>query len=66
MTKKHFEMIAGRINAVLRASATMEEEYGAIMLVARGMADDFKAENPRFNRQQFLTACTKGTGVDPE
>lgn len=49
MTKKHFEAIAEVIKNTLvsdRREAT-----------ATAMADYFETVNPRFNRDQFLTAC---------
>lgn len=70
MTQKHFIIIAERINTSLRGCllnpATCAVEQNAILLVARGLGDDFAEINPRFNRQRFLLACVQGTSLDPE
>lgn len=53
MTKKHFEAIATILFEV-------HDDYphdGAVDAMASRLADYFKAENPRFDRDKFLTAC---------
>lgn len=53
MTRKHYAMIAGR----MRRSWLTAEDREPIEALARGMADDFAAENSRFDRKRFLKAC---------
>lgn len=53
MTKKHFEAIAAILSEV-------HDDYrhdGAVDAMASRMADYFKSQNPRFDRDQFLAAC---------
>tara|TARA_Y100000592_G_scaffold71300_1_gene110938 strand:- start:56 stop:232 length:177 start_codon:yes stop_codon:yes gene_type:complete len=51
MTRKHFANIAKNLNLALRSDPNA---YNAIVLLARTLATDFEAENPRFNRSKFL------------
>lgn len=53
MSKKHYAMIAER----LRCAHLLAEHREPIAHLARSMADDFAAENTRFDRARFLTAC---------
>ena len=55
MTKKHFDKIAKNLNLALRGSTP--SAYDAIVLLARTLATDFEAENPRFNRSKFLAVA---------
>lgn len=61
MTKKHFEAIARILNMYSLnnpAPGTFDEGYhDAAFGIANDMADLFASENPRFNREKFLTAC---------
>jgi hypothetical protein len=53
MTKRHFEAIAAILDGV-------RDDYrfdGAVDAMANRMADYFKSENPRFDRDLFLAAC---------
>lgn len=61
MTKKHFEAIAALL---ANANLAVVDEHGnpqaADIVMADlcyAMADTFAAENPRFDRHRFLTAC---------
>lgn len=59
MTKTHFEAIA-RIIKVEQEQPMYEDLpmcREAIHDVAIRLAAQFNIENPRFNREQFLTAC---------
>ena len=61
MTKTHFEAIA-RIFADRAGCdySTIDFDAGhnaAHKSLAEDLADYFEDENPRFNRQMFLTAC---------
>lgn len=55
MTKKHFEA-AARIFRFRLAEAS-ESERLLLLSTARDFADLFSQENPRFDREKFLTAC---------
>lgn len=53
MTKKHYAAIAAIMSEV-------HDDYrfdGAVDAMARRMADYFKSENPRFDRDRFIAAC---------
>lgn len=58
MTKKHFEAIAALL---ANANLAVVDERGGADIVMRdlcdSMADYFDSENPRFDRDKFLTAC---------
>lgn len=55
MTKKHFEAIAALIRPTADPDNPVEVEV--IRNLAERMAAMFARENPRFDRDQFLTAC---------
>lgn len=63
MTKKHFEAIAQTLRDEFEAtlpSADPEFIRGAAYALeetAKSLADYFARENPRFDRDRFLTAC---------
>lgn len=60
MTRKHFEAIALIIkNArIPNAAAGFDDGFDAgVEDVATSLADYFAGENPRFDREKFLTAC---------
>jgi hypothetical protein len=60
MTRKHFEAIARILNqySIPHAAAGFDMGYNdAAFGIASDMADLFEAENPRFDREKFLTAC---------
>ena len=50
MTKKHYVVIATVIKAHYKGKKD-------IKLLAVGLANNFIVDNPRFNREMFLTAC---------
>lgn len=61
-SKMHFEMVARVIreasqritkNDTLIASHQTE----MVRTIARDFADEFRASNPRFDRERFLSAC---------
>jgi hypothetical protein len=71
MTKKDFEYFAAMTQCELMSrvhEVGPEADAGrdAVLSMARRMADKFELDNPRFNRQRFLTACVKGTNISPE
>ena len=59
MTRKHFEAIAALIKA--EQEQPMYDDLPAcreaVKDVALRLASQFNLENPRFDRQRFLTAC---------
>jgi len=55
MTRKHFEAIAALINA--EQSDKTGEAWQAVRDVAVRLAAQFNIENPRFDRDRFMTAC---------
>lgn len=63
MTRKDYERTAAvireRVERFRRSSHDTEREYctAAIATLADDMADMFAAENPRFDRERFLSAC---------
>lgn len=61
MTRKHFEAIAALLaNANLSVVDEQGNPQAADIVMAdlcHAMADMLAAENPRFNRKIFLTAC---------
>lgn len=54
MTRKDYELIAG-VFAGFAQMVDINETIGAD--IAEDLADEFEAENPRFNRARFLKAC---------
>lgn len=63
MQRRHFELIAASVHRSRMASAitgTAKEKAAkesALRLVAIDLASTMRAENPRFDRDRFLTAC---------
>lgn len=61
MTKKHFEAIARIIKSqrddLVSEQPACGDAYNVLIATAANMADYFASENPRFNREKFLTAC---------
>lgn len=55
MSKKHFIAIAANIQDVKLQGIL--DPTAAVEQVAQQLADVFEDDNPRFDRQQFLTAC---------
>lgn len=60
MTKKDYELIAEAIKAAISYEESWVDSVTgkrAVSGVAFNLADSLVAENPRFNRALFLTAC---------
>lgn len=59
MTKKHFESVAAIIAAELagKPACNRPDIARAVAKTAQRLADYFAAENPKFDRARFLTAC---------
>jgi hypothetical protein len=55
MTRRHFEMIAESIRVTMGQANSATRI--ALTSLAIDLADKFEGENPRFDRQRFLTAC---------
>ena len=53
MTKKHFKAIAEIIK--FRMDATLYSP--PVEVLAKDLAQYFKQDNPRFDRERFLAAC---------
>lgn len=56
MTKKHYEMIAAQI-AIQKSMTKCASANKSLDLLAVNLAFLLKADNPKFNRDMFLTAC---------
>lgn len=56
MQSIHFKAIADALNAVRPAADNTSEYYMWARTVSR-FADICKSQNPRFNKDRFLTAC---------
>lgn len=54
MTKKHYEAIARSIKGTL---GSYPESIQAMRMLTVYLASTFEVENPRFDREKFLTAC---------
>ena len=54
MTRKDYQLIAD-VFANFGKMIELEETIGADL--ARNLADALQADNPRFDRDRFLTAC---------
>lgn len=59
MTRKDYVLIASVFAEEIALSRGDGEKVGPIVLrdAARNMASTLKRDNPRFNRDRFLTAC---------
>lgn len=57
MTKRHFIFFAAHVNAEQAQYPENSPERSAIRDVALWFAVMAEQDNPRFNREQFLTAC---------
>lgn len=56
MTRKHYVAVAA-ILAGERALATTDEQRRMTDNIARSIADVFKRDNGRFDRERFYAAC---------
>jgi hypothetical protein len=60
MTRKDYELIAAIIAAMPRFAASLRTQHES---TARQFADKLASDNPRFDRERFLTACgVQGNG----
>ena len=57
MTRKDFEMLAAAIQSSLLEFADPSEGKDGIRTVANTLAQALRHDNPRFDRDRFLTAC---------
>lgn len=60
MSKKHYTAIAHEISIVMWEDGN---DPKTVMVLTGRLADLFEDDNPRFDRQRFLTACTKPTNT---
>ena len=58
MTRKDFERIAKIINDQAKDVTTGISDRVLLNELANKFADNFKAENPRFDRDRFMRACS--------
>ena len=56
MSRKHY-IATAEVLAIERKQATTDGERQAIDNIARGLADVFKRDNGRFDRERFYYAC---------
>ena len=61
LTRKDFEAVAAVLRRQMAPTegtfAVRTKRRETITAVAHGLADVFAADNPRFERRKFLTAC---------
>ena len=59
MTKKDYELIAGALKDVHNRVkiGTVESSYDTLSDVIATLASELEHDNPRFDRDRFLTAC---------
>ena len=55
MTAKHFRTIAAAIRE--QRSVTPDTDRETLAQTAKRLAEAFRADNPRFDRERFLIAC---------
>lgn len=60
MPRKDFELIARTIRALGGAGIPPD----ALTLIAREFADNLKCTNTNFDREWFITACTRGLSLE--
>jgi len=56
MTRKDYEMMAKVVFSVCDGNVS-EREYQTVKRILNGFADNFIAENPRFDHKLFMQAC---------
>jgi hypothetical protein len=56
LTRQHFELIAATI-ASEKVKPMTDAERVRLQNLACRFADQFEANNPRFNRERFINAC---------
>jgi len=57
MTRKDYVMIARTIKGNQRQFKEGEEGQTLLWILAHQFASELQADNPRFDRDKFLTAC---------
>lgn len=55
MSKKHYEALAAEMSRIMWESKTDPATMSHVIV---GIAKVCEADNPRFDRARFLTACT--------
>lgn len=61
MTKKDYELFADRIYKWGKKNASMGSSE--LIHLAQVTADIFEEDNPRFNREKYITACYEGKHI---
>jgi hypothetical protein len=57
MTRKDYVMIASTLKGMQRQFKEGEEGNTLLWILAQQFANELQADNPRFDRARFLTAC---------
>jgi hypothetical protein len=59
MTKKDYELIARNFRTTMATAKRLKADAsaGMILVLANSLAADLAIDNPRFNRETFLSAC---------
>lgn len=57
LTRKDYRTLAGIINAARWRWQADDKACEAVDAIATRLADQYERENPRFNRERFLSAC---------
>jgi hypothetical protein len=57
MTRKDYVLIADTLANLMSDFNNGGEDFVSLSLVAQELADTLEADNPRFDRERFLTAC---------
>jgi hypothetical protein len=57
MTRKDYVLIADTLANLMSDFNNGGEDSVSLSLVAQELADTLEADNPRFDRERFLTAC---------
>jgi hypothetical protein len=61
--KRHYIVMATQINE-LYGDASNAEMKSILMIMANAMSDMFQRDNPNFNREKFIEACTSGAEIN--
>ena len=57
MTRKDYIMIAKILKNEQKQFKENEDGYVLLIILANQFANELQADNPRFDRKMFLTAC---------
>lgn len=57
MTRKDYVKLAATMKVMLELKTISEHERGIVRTVAHELVNTLRADNARFDRDKFLTAC---------